>query len=124
VLALVVCLLVLTLAYPARQYLADRSQISETERAQAAQRERIEALEERREQWKDPAYVTAQARQRLQLVKPGEVAYVITEAPGTRRSRATGSQVGRVRTSGPWYGKLWSSVEAADAPAQGPVPPR
>jgi hypothetical protein len=108
--------LVLTLAYPVQQYLAQQSQIAELERAQVEQAERIAALEERKGRWNDPAYVRAQARNRLQLVEPGEVAYSIQ---GGRRapSRPDGTATGAVPRKGAWYGQLWSSVQAADKPA-------
>ena len=43
-------------------------QVSETE---------ITALEQERERWQDPAYITTQARERLYYVKPGEVVYLV-----------------------------------------------
>ncbi|WEK62571.1 MAG: septum formation initiator family protein [Candidatus Microbacterium colombiense] len=39
--------------------------------------DQIAALETERERWRDPAYITTQARERLYYVKPGEVVYLI-----------------------------------------------
>jgi cell division protein FtsB len=123
VLALVVSALVLTLAYPAQRYLAQQAQLSELERDLAAQKASIAALEVRREKWDDPAYVKAQARQRLQYVMPGEVAYVIIDPARDAAEASAPSSVSRVRADGPWYGRLWSGVRAADRPATVPGAP-
>ena len=118
VLGLLGCLLVLTLAYPAQEYLSQRQRIDQMERDQAEQRERIAALSERNERWSDPDYVRAQARERLQYVRPGEVAYVIVDDSDPSEPAQGGD--GRASDRGPWYGRLWSSVDAADEPAQVP----
>ncbi|HEV7755318.1 MAG TPA: septum formation initiator family protein [Mycobacteriales bacterium] len=127
VLGLVLSALVLTLAYPAQRYLAQQSEIARMEQAQAAQRERIAALVERRQKWNDPAYVKAQARERLQYVLPGEVAYVITDKSAAQTPAASDTpevpRASRARVDGPWYGKLWSGVRAADNPAAVPASP-
>jgi cell division protein FtsB len=123
VLGVVLSTLVLTLAYPAQRYLAQQSEIARMAQEQAAQRERIAALEERREKWNDPAYVRAQARERLQYVLPGEVAYSITDDKASSRTPAPEvTRAARARVDGPWYGKLWSGVRAADRPAAVPAP--
>jgi hypothetical protein len=117
----VVCVLVLSLAYPVQDYLHQRQQIAELERAQADQRARISTLEDRKERWKDPEYVRTQARERLQYVRPGEVAYVIVDDPAASRTSEQGGLVtGRADDSGPWYARVGSSVAAADEPAVGP----
>jgi cell division protein FtsB len=116
VLGLVVSALVLTLAYPAQRYLAQQAEIAEMEQAQAAQRQRIVQLEELQQKWEDPAYVRAQARARLQWVLPGEVAYVILDKTPKTAATPTPVRASRARLDGPWYGKLWSGVQAADHP--------
>lgn len=117
VLAILFAVLVLTLAYPVQQYLAQRSQIAEAERAQARQSERIAALRSELDAWNDPEYVKGQARSRLQLTEPGEKRYVVQDP-----SRTSGSRTPAEPSSSPvedprsWYGRLWDSVEAADQP--------
>lgn len=119
ILALVIVLLLLTLTYPARQYLAQRQEIADLEEAQRKQSDRIGGLEERKEKWSDPAYIKAQARKRLQYVEPGEVAYVIIEDPAekARAEKEKQRAQGKSKNHGPWYGQVWSTVQAADAPA-------
>ncbi|GAA0258725.1 septum formation initiator family protein [Cryptosporangium japonicum] len=115
VLAILFAVLVLTLAYPVQQYLAQRSQIAEAERAQARQNERIAALRSELDAWNDPEYVKGQARSRLQLTEPGEKRYVVQDP-----SRSSGSSSSTEPSGSPvndprsWYGRLWDSVEAAD----------
>ncbi len=113
VLGLVLCALVLSAAVPLREFLSQRGEISRARQAQAQQRDRVAALEAQRKQFEDPAYVRQVARERLHFVMPGETAYVVLrpEAPApdaAARQRAA-------RAGAPWYGQLWSSLQAADA---------
>src|SRR4051812_27343050 len=77
VLAIAVCAVVLTLAVPFQQYIAQRGQLSALGAQERAERTRVAALEQAQARWTDPAYVRQQARVRLHFVKPGETAYVI-----------------------------------------------
>jgi cell division protein FtsB len=123
VLAVVVCVLVLSMTYPARQLVEQRQRAAELADRIAAQEDRVRALEEQKARWADPAYVKAQARQRLHFVLPGETSYVVIgpkpappgggSAPGGRTPGGSGGSGGGVAT-GSWYGRLWSSVERAD----------
>ena len=115
VLGLVFCALTLTLAYPLRGYLAQRAEIAALERKVAAQERRVADLREAERRWDDPAYVRAQARQRLHYVLPGETQYIVLEpeeAPApARASRARSAEPGE-----PWFARLWQSVEGASRP--------
>ncbi|BCJ33007.1 hypothetical protein Athai_05100 [Actinocatenispora thailandica] len=112
VLALVFVALILAYAYPVRTYLGQRAQIAELTDAQAQQRERIAKLRDQRAKWDDPQYVEAQARRRLRMVRPGDKVYAVYGDP--QKSGGNGSDDRRVRSDGPWYGKVWSSVQGAD----------
>jgi cell division protein FtsB len=112
VLGLILITLALAFAYPVRVYLAQESEIAELEAGQDAQRERIRELTEQLSKWDDNEYVIAQARRRLHYVRPGEIAYVIVERPPAK----TATDQGRSVDTGPWYGKLWSNIQAADNP--------
>jgi len=118
IVALVVSVLVLTLAYPMQEYLAQRSQIAAAERAQAEQLERLADLEERKQKWSDPAYIRSQANRRLQLVEPGVTVYYIKEDPRSDAEQPGpgGQPAGKPSSKAPWYSQLWSSVRAADRP--------
>jgi cell division protein FtsB len=119
VLGLVVCALVLSLAYPAKEFLAQRGEISRLEQQQRDARARVAALEERRRQLSDPAYVRAQARERLHFVLPGETVYVVVPPSGGTGAGGAAPDLPAVSRDGSWYGRLWGTVRAAD----GATPP-
>jgi cell division protein FtsB len=58
-------------------YIDQRQKIAAAEEAVQISKDEIAALEREQERWKDPAYITTQARERLYFVKPGEVVYLI-----------------------------------------------
>ena len=112
-LALVVCMLAISLAYPLREFLAQRGDIGDYRAKVAAQEKRVADLTAARERWNDPAYVKAQARERLHFVMPGETVYIVLEpdeapAPVAPSERATVPAPKR-----PWFGDLWATVEVA-----------
>jgi cell division protein FtsB len=124
VLGLVVCGLVVSAALPLREFLSQRSQISSARERNAQQQARVDALEKQLKQWQDPAYVKAQARERLHFVLPGEYSYVVL-GPSTAPApsgRAALPGVQAVGPEAPWYSQVWGSVRAADRPAPSPRP--
>jgi hypothetical protein len=60
-------------------YLDQRQQIAALEHAVRVGQDEVAELEAERERWSDPAYITAQARERLYYVKPGEVVYLVDD---------------------------------------------
>jgi cell division protein FtsB len=58
-------------------YIDQRQKIAALEASIQVSHDEIAALEKQRERWRDPAYITTQARERLYYVKPGEVVYLI-----------------------------------------------
>jgi hypothetical protein len=120
----VVSVLVLSLAYPMQEYLAQRSQIAAAEQEQAELLRRIADKEERKEKWSDSAYIRAQASKRFGLVEPGVIVYHIKEdASVTDEQPGSGRPAGQTSAKAPWYGQLWSSVKAADRKAAADSPP-
>jgi cell division protein FtsB len=114
VLALVVCALVLSLAYPAKEFLAQRGEIGRLQQQQREAQARVEALTQRRRQLTDPAYVKAQARARLHFVLPGETVYVVVKPEQRAGAQPAEPTVPQVSRDGSWYGRLWGTVRAAD----------
>jgi cell division protein FtsB len=110
ILAVVVCALAVSLAYPLRQYVEQRAHIAELQQRTEETTRRVEELRAQKQRWEDPAYVEQQARERLFYVKPGETAYVIVGEPPTKTG--TGPDVGNAEER-PWYDRLWRSVDAA-----------
>jgi cell division protein FtsL len=112
-LALVVCALVLSLAYPMKQYLAQRSQIAQLQQQNVQKQAQVDALNRRKADLSDPDYVKMLARERLQYVIPGETQLVVVDngQSGNGSGTAGGAHSG---ARAPWYSKLWGSVEKAD----------
>ena len=81
----------------------------------------VKELEDQNARWQDPAYVTAQARDRLNYVMPGEVGYVVIDTPRTEADESDPSAAAARNAeggTGSWFGTLWSSTqEAGRAPA-------
>ncbi|MGP4003957.1 FtsB family cell division protein [Streptomyces sp. 8N706] len=110
-LALVVCSLVVALAYPMRQFVSQRSEIAEQQRRAERAREEVERLRDEKARWQDPAYVERQAREHLHYVRPGETGYTVVHGTGgdaTRRHDESAAER-------PWYTTLWDGVDRADA---------
>ncbi|GAA1269626.1 hypothetical protein GCM10009677_22840 [Sphaerisporangium rubeum] len=112
ILAVVVCAIAMSLAYPIREYVAQRRQIAQLERQQAQALQALADLAERSKQLDDPAYIRQQARVRLHYCGTGEKCYVVRdpERPAGSRPKAEGTP----RAKAPWYQTLWESIEAAD----------
>jgi cell division protein FtsB len=114
ILGVVLLVLALALTVPLRQYVAQRGKVARLRAKEAAQQRRVDALEARKRQLQDPSYVEQLARERLHFVRPGEVPYILiapspTAAPVTPGTPGTASVGG----SGPWYSRLWGTVESA-----------
>jgi cell division protein FtsB len=113
VLAIVVCLLAISLAYPLREYLAQRGDIGSI-RARVAQQEKSVAdLRSEQKRWTDPAYVERQARERLHFVMPGETSYVVLEPDEAPAPDGVVASQPRPVTRSPWFTDLWRTVEVA-----------
>lgn len=113
VLGLVLLVLLLAYAYPVRVYLAQQAEITALEQSQERQAAKIAEMAARAAKWEDNEYVISQARQRLHMVLPGEKPFVVVDPSRSQQADPTAIP-GAEKASRPWYGKLWSSVEAAD----------
>jgi len=114
VLAVVICGIALSLAYPVREYVAQRQQIDQLVAQQQTMLAQVKNLEAEQARLSDRSYIEQLARQQLDMCFPGTQCYVIEGS----QSLISGS---RPESSGPapWYARLWRSVEQADAsPAQ------
>lgn len=86
-LALVLCSLIVALAYPIRQYVSQRAGIADLERQQEQARARVEQLRDLKARWQDDAYAKQQIRERLHYVMPGETGYVVIDPDAAKQSR-------------------------------------
>ncbi|MFF1408281.1 septum formation initiator family protein [Streptomyces sp. NPDC058289] len=112
-LVLVLCTLVVALAYPMRQYVSQRSEIAKQQKDAVAARDRLERLRDEKARWQDNAYAEQQARKHLHFVRPGEVSYIMTD-PGAAAGEQRRS--GQAATDRPWYSNVWDGVDKADRP--------
>ncbi|AEY89835.1 MULTISPECIES: FtsB family cell division protein [Streptomyces] len=112
-LALVLCTMIVALAYPMRQYVSQREQIADLQRQREQARERVEQLRDLKARWQDDAYAEQQIRRRLHYVMPGETGYVVVDPSAARQSRADLGAAHR-----PWYTNVWEGVDKADASDQ------
>ncbi|MET9698301.1 septum formation initiator family protein [Streptomyces sp. NPDC006529] len=111
-LVLVLCTLVVALAYPMRQYVSQRSEIADQQRSADGARKRLDELRDEKARWQDPAYAEQQARRHLHYVRPGEIGYTMVDSE-TAEHRRTGAAT----ADRPWYSNVWDGVDKADRPA-------
>ncbi|WP_258317904.1 septum formation initiator family protein [Microbacterium sp. SGAir0570] len=93
-------------------YLDQRAQIAALEESVRVGQDEVDALYAEREQWRDPAFIMTQARERLYYVRPGEVVYLIDDdLPASAvpdDPAAVSSDVERTRTD--WMSQFVRSV--------------
>ncbi len=121
VLAAVVCVLTLTIAGPVRTYFAQRTEMQQLSASEASLRRQISELEQKKGKLGDPAYIAAQARERLGFVMPGDIPFQVQLPPTAAVPAQPGSEPGKPTKNDPWYTALWHTV--ADAPHLPPAPP-
>ena len=104
-----------------RAFLNQQLEISAAREEIATMQAQREDYERRIQLWDDPAYVTQQARERLELVMPGETLYSVTGRPSETETEtdteaedtpaAGADEV--VNTRLPWAEGLWDSAVRA-----------
>jgi cell division protein FtsB len=107
VLAVVICAVALSLAYPVREYIAQFRQIDQLQAQRQLMLGQLRTLQRQQRQLNDPAYIEQLARDRLHFCLTGQTCYVIIGGPGSGGTAA--AQAGT-----PWYDRLWHSVQRAD----------
>ncbi|HXP21331.1 MAG TPA: septum formation initiator family protein [Streptosporangiaceae bacterium] len=107
ILAVVLCAIALSLAYPVREYIAERRQLDQLQVQGQHLSAQLKRLQSQQRQLTSPAYIERQARDNLHMCLPTQMCYVIIGP------KAAGKVVAR-RTAMPWYSRLWSSVQQAD----------
>jgi cell division protein FtsB len=112
-LALVVAAL-LILAAPLKTLIEQRQQIAQLEASLEAAQQSVDDLNAQVDRWSDPAYIQAQARERLYYVMPGDVSYLIVGQPDTASGAGDlpiSDQIQTTQTD--WIGGLLASVYTA-----------
>jgi cell division protein FtsB len=108
VLAVVLCGIALSLAYPVREYISQRRQIDQLEAQSVQIWQHREKLEAENRNLHNPAYIAQQARDQLHMCLPTQVCYVIIG----QQAKAKSARVHQTATS--WYSRVWSSVREAN----------
>jgi cell division protein FtsL len=109
VLAVVLCAIALSLAYPVREYIAQQREIDQLEAQHQEVAAQLRMLEAQQRELSSPAYVEQLARNRLHMCMPTQTCYVIIgRTPSPARATAVNAP------GAPWYQRLWNSVEQAD----------
>src|SRR3954453_10167501 len=116
-----VILSIVVLAPSLRMLVEQRQQIAELQSSLDQQKQTVADLKEQRARWDDPAYIKAQARDRLFYVMPGEYPYlIIDDVPSAAAADPKPASRGIEETRVDWASSLLSSYFAAglsDAPA-------
>ncbi|MFF4254439.1 septum formation initiator family protein [Streptomyces sp. NPDC001663] len=112
-LVLVLCSLVVALAYPIRQYVSQRADIADLQRQKEQARQRVEQLRDLKARWQDDSYAEQQIRLRLHYVMPGETGYIVIDPDAAKKARADHTAADR-----PWYANVWDGVDKSDASDQ------
>jgi cell division protein FtsL len=109
VLAVVVCAIALSLAYPVREYIAQRRQIDALVTQNQAASNQVKKLQQQQARLSSPSYIEQVARDQLDMCFPGAQCYIVA---GAKTSGGSGTQAAQ-SGSAPWYDKIWQSVQQA-----------
>ncbi|MGD0703681.1 MAG: septum formation initiator family protein [Trebonia sp.] len=109
-LAVVICAIALSLAYPVREYIAQRQQIDQLLALQQANAAQVQALEQQDGKLTQTWYVEQQAEDELHMCFPNEQCYEVVSGASAQAAKAK-----RQAVTNPWYATLWQSVKRADA---------
>lgn len=120
VLVVVVLGVAIVLAQSLRIYFMQAAEIAEVRERIAVTQEKIAEQRDQLERWNDPEYVKSQARVRLGWVMPGEVGYRVIDADGNPVDGSETIGGGTDELTGPWYERMWTTVQLADQPEADP----
>jgi cell division protein FtsB len=109
-LAVVICAIALSLAYPVREYIAQRQQIDQLLAQQQTMAAQVQALQQQDAKLGQTWYIEQQARAELHMCFPSEQCYEVIS--GQPPAPAAGRQQ---TPANAWYDQLWQSVKRANA---------
>ena len=94
-------------------YVTQRQQLSELQAEVEQKQQRVDELQDQVARWEDPAYVAAQARERLLFAMPGETQYRLTDTSGRDVPLTEAEQAAVEASEGEWFSTLWESLEGS-----------
>jgi cell division protein FtsL len=109
VLAVVICAIALSLAYPVREYIAQRRQIDQLQAERQQLTGQLRQLQQHQQRLGDPAYVEQLARNELHLCMRGDTCYVVISNHPKHVAGKTD-----VASLTPCYERMWQSVQEAN----------
>lgn len=117
----VLVVFVIVLAPSLRLYIEQRQQLAALQQAVAEKQTQNAQLDSEVARWSDPAYIKAQARDRLYFVMPGETSFLVIDdqAPTATVENAPVS-TGIQNTKVDWLGAIFSSGVEAGLSTQTP----
>jgi hypothetical protein len=115
VLVIVVVIIVLVMiTVPLRNYMGQRAELARRTASINALNNQKALLESEIKKYQSEEYIKEQARIRLGVIEPGEVAYRVID-PALENQRQTGDSAAAMEDGlGSWYEVLWNSVTVPD----------
>lgn len=99
------------IAVPAQQLISQNFRITNLQSELQDYKTVIGDLQTEKDRWKDPAYVKAQVRQRIQYVMPNEVGYIVLESEDV--GAAINYKLGSPIPPDPWFRVILESLQTA-----------
>ncbi|SMH46580.1 Septum formation initiator [Rathayibacter oskolensis] len=109
----IMILAVVVLAPSIKNFVEQRAEISELQRSVDEAKTQSQDLDEERTRWSDPAYIRAQARERLYFVMPGEVSYLVLDDIAVAQQAEQPASDSVQETASDWAGSLLASLAVA-----------
>lgn len=122
---LVLAVLAVSYASSMRAYLEQKQHLQELRESIADSRKNIAALQREKRRWKDPAFVEAQATQRLSWVMPGEISFQVIGEDGRpldHEDTLSDPDAIDVENEPAWWETAWQTMKAAGNPEDVPNP--
>lgn len=114
-----VIILILMLASPIRDLVAQRARIASLQLQVQQSQSQVELLRQVQAKWQDPEFVAAQARARLHYVMPGEIVFSVIGLDGKPELIANATSAtawaGEPLPPQTWYKNLYDSWLEADS---------
>jgi len=104
---------IIVLSNPLRTLIDQRQQVADLQAQLEEKNTELDALATQRARWNDPAYIRAQARDRLFYVMPGETSYLVINDVTNEKDRVRAVSADLTHTDVDWIRGLLSSVVVA-----------
>ena len=100
---------------PLRSWMQQQEEARQLAQRVAEAKATNQRLEDEIKRYEDPEYIAQEARERLGYVKPGEVTYVVVDAPGEDDEAQNGGWAKEKPEDKAWFALLAEGVRVADA---------